>query len=67
MNWDQIRELEKGGITIGIYGCKGRIITRTPLEEIEREIVESKSIFEKELERKVVYYGVTCPRCLYHL
>jgi len=49
MNWDQIRELEKGGITIGIYGCKGRIITSTPLEEIEREIVESKSIFEKEL------------------
>tara|TARA_B100000315_G_scaffold238726_1_gene256815 strand:+ start:89 stop:895 length:807 start_codon:yes stop_codon:yes gene_type:complete len=58
MNWDQIRELEKGGITIGMYGCKGRIITRTPLEEIEREIVESKSIFEKELEKKVVYYSV---------
>ncbi len=58
MNWDQIRELEKGGMTIGMYGCKGRMLTNIPLEEIEREIIESKSIFEKELERKVVYYGV---------
>ncbi len=58
MNWDQIRELEKGGMTIGMYGCKGRMLTNTPLEEIEREIVESKSVFEKKLERKVVYYGV---------
>ena len=58
MNWDQIRELEKGGMTIGMYGCKGRMLTNTPLEEIEKEIVECKSVFEKKLERKVVYYGV---------
>ncbi len=58
MNWDQICELEKGGMTIGMYGCKGRMLTNTPLEEIEREIVESKSAFEKKLERKVVYYSV---------
>jgi peptidoglycan/xylan/chitin deacetylase (PgdA/CDA1 family) len=58
MNWDQIRELEKGGMTIGIYGCKGRVATDTPLEEIEEEIRESKSVFENKLERKIVYYGV---------
>jgi peptidoglycan/xylan/chitin deacetylase (PgdA/CDA1 family) len=58
MNWDQIRELAKEGATIGLYGCKGKWLSKTPLSEIEDEITKSKSIFEKKLERKVVYYGV---------
>jgi len=58
MNWGQIRELAENGMTIGMYGCKGRMLTNTPLEEIEREIAESKSVFEKKIEKKVIYYGV---------
>ncbi len=58
MNWDQIRELENGGMTIGLYGCKGRVATNVPLEEIEKEMRDAKPVFEKELERKVLYYSV---------
>ncbi len=58
MNWDQICELAENGMTIGMYGCRGKMVSSTPLEEIEEEIRKFKSVFEKKLERKVVYYGV---------
>ncbi|MGR3303840.1 MAG: polysaccharide deacetylase family protein, partial [Candidatus Scalindua sp.] len=58
MNWDQIRELAKGGATIGLYGCKGKWLSKTPLSEIEDEITKSKSIFEMELKRQTRFYGV---------
>jgi peptidoglycan/xylan/chitin deacetylase (PgdA/CDA1 family) len=58
MNWKQIHELEKGGMTIGLYGCRGRVLSNTSLEEIEEEITKSKNIFERELERPFIYYGV---------
>jgi peptidoglycan/xylan/chitin deacetylase (PgdA/CDA1 family) len=58
MNWDQIREVENNGMTIGLYGCKGRIATNVPLEEIEKEIKDARPVFENELAKKVVYYSV---------
>jgi peptidoglycan/xylan/chitin deacetylase (PgdA/CDA1 family) len=58
MDWDQIRELADNGITIGLYGCKGKKLSSIPLKEVEDEIKESKLIFERELKRKVRYYGV---------
>ncbi len=63
MNWDQIRELERDGITIGMYGCKGRWLSKIPLEEVKNEIIEAKALFKRELERPFIYYGVRegCP------
>ncbi|MGR3293119.1 MAG: polysaccharide deacetylase family protein [Candidatus Scalindua sp.] len=58
MNWDQIRELAKCGIVIGIYGCKGKWLSKTPLEEVENEIIEANALFKKELGKPFVYYGV---------
>ncbi len=58
MNWDQIRELQKDGIAIEIYGCKGRWLSKTPLEEVKNEIIEAKALFKSELERPFIYYGV---------
>ena len=58
MNWDQIRELAKGGMTIGMYGCKGQWLSKTSLEEVKNEIIESKALFKSELERPFIYYGV---------
>ena len=58
MNWDQIRELEKGGISIGMYGCKGGWLSNTPLEDVRNEIIEARSLFKRELERPFIYYGV---------
>ena len=58
MNWDQIGELAENGMTIGMYGCRGGVLTQTPLEEIEKEIRGARPVFEKKLEKKVAYYGV---------
>ena len=58
MNWSQIRELESDGITIGMYGCKGRWMSKTPIEEVKNEIIEAKALFKRELERPFIYYGV---------
>lgn len=58
MDWYQIRELADNGMTIGLYGCKGRKLSPMFLKELEEEIKESKLIFERELKRKVIYYGV---------
>ncbi len=58
MNWDQIRELERDGITIGMYGCKGRWLSKTSLEEVKNEIIEAKALFKRELERPFIYYEV---------
>jgi peptidoglycan/xylan/chitin deacetylase (PgdA/CDA1 family) len=58
MNWDQIRELAKGGVTIGLYGGKGELLSKIPLEEIKNEIIEAKALFKRELEKPFIYYGV---------
>ncbi len=58
MNWDQICELAENGMTIGMYGCKGRVASQTPLEEVKNEIVEAMALFKRELERTFIYYGV---------
>ncbi|MBT3878933.1 MAG: polysaccharide deacetylase family protein [Candidatus Scalindua sp.] len=58
MNGNQIRELEKSGISIGLYGCKGKWLSKTPLEEVRNEIIEAKALFKKELARPFIYYGV---------
>ena len=58
MDWGQIRELESNGITIGMYGCKGKWLSKTPLEEVRSEIIEAKALFQCKLEKPFVYYGV---------
>ncbi len=58
MNWDQIREVERGGIAIGMYGCKGKWISAIPLEEVRTEIIEARVLFKKMLGRSFIYYGV---------
>ena len=45
-------------MTIGLYGSKGRKLTPESFNEVEEEIKESKLIFERELRKKVIYYGV---------
>ncbi len=58
MNWEQIRELAKGGVSVGIYGCNGKWLSKTPFEEVKNEIIEARAIFKRELESQVIYYGV---------
>ncbi|MCR4344602.1 MAG: polysaccharide deacetylase family protein [Candidatus Scalindua sp.] len=59
MNWNHIRKLAENGMTIGILGGRGRMVSDTLLEEIEEEIKEFKPKFEEELGEKIVYYCVS--------
>ena len=58
MNWDQIREIEKAGMTIGMYGCKGEWLSNTPFNVIKDEITEARAIFKRELKNKIMFYAV---------
>ena len=58
MNWNQIRELKREGMTIGFYGCKGQWLSNTPLKEIREEIVKGEALFRQELKNRTVFYAV---------
>jgi peptidoglycan/xylan/chitin deacetylase (PgdA/CDA1 family) len=49
MNWDQVKEMQKGGIEFGAHTVNHPILTRIPLEQVRKEVVESKSRIEEEL------------------
>jgi peptidoglycan/xylan/chitin deacetylase (PgdA/CDA1 family) len=57
MNWDQVREMQKGGIEFGAHTMHHPILTRIPLEEVRAEIKGSKSRIEKELGEQVLSFA----------
>jgi peptidoglycan/xylan/chitin deacetylase (PgdA/CDA1 family) len=56
-NWDQVREMQKGGIEFGAHTMHHPILTRIPLEEVRAEIEGSKSRIEKELGEPVLSFA----------
>jgi hypothetical protein len=57
MNWDQVRELQKGGIEFGAHTMHHPILTRISLDEVRSEIEGSKSRIEKELGTPVLSFA----------
>lgn len=55
MDWAQLREMQASGLVeIGSHTCTHqRLTTALPQPELEREIVESRSLLERQLERPV--------------
>lgn len=49
MNWDQIKELEQAGMTIGSHGMTHRILLELKDDEIEHELKASKKLLEDNL------------------
>jgi peptidoglycan/xylan/chitin deacetylase (PgdA/CDA1 family) len=56
-NWDQVREMQKGGIEFGAHTMHHPILTRIPLDEVRAEIEGSKSRIEKELGEPVLSFA----------
>jgi peptidoglycan/xylan/chitin deacetylase (PgdA/CDA1 family) len=56
-NWDQVKEMQKGGIEFGAHTMHHPILTRIPLEEVRAEIEGSKSRIEKELGEPVLSFA----------
>lgn len=49
MGWREIKELQRGGMTIGSHGMTHRILTELNDVELYHELRESKSVLEKNL------------------
>jgi peptidoglycan/xylan/chitin deacetylase (PgdA/CDA1 family) len=57
MNWDQVREMQKGGIEFGAHTMHHPILTRISLDEVRAEVTGSKSRIEKELGEPVLSFA----------
>lgn len=53
LDWDQVREMARGGITFGAHTVTHPILSRLPVAEAKAEIVESKRKIEAEIGRPV--------------
>jgi len=57
MNWDQVRELQKGGIEFGAHTMRHPILTRIALEQVRAEVEGSKLRIEKELGTPILSFA----------
>ena len=66
LSWDQLHEMQTGGMTIGSHTLTHPLLRRLPLADAERQVTESKKVLEKELQRPVLHfappYGYTNPQ-----
>lgn len=51
MSWDQLREMQQGGMEIGSHGVNHRMLARLPKAEMERELHQSRRVLVRELGR----------------
>lgn len=57
MSWDQVREMQKGGIEFGAHTMHHPILTRIPLDEVRQEVEGSKARIEAELGEAVLGFA----------
>lgn len=57
LTWDQIRRMKAKGIRFGAHTVTHPILSRLPLEEARREILESKEAIEAELNEPVELFA----------
>jgi peptidoglycan/xylan/chitin deacetylase (PgdA/CDA1 family) len=57
MSWDQVREMQKGGIEFGAHTMSHPILTRIPLEQVRAEVQGSKARIEQELGTPVLGFA----------
>ena len=57
MDWDQVREMQKGGIEFGAHTVHHPILTNIPSEQAREEIVGSKHRIEEEVGGPVLGFA----------
>jgi peptidoglycan/xylan/chitin deacetylase (PgdA/CDA1 family) len=57
MDWDQVREMQKGEIEFGAHTMHHPILTRISLEQVQDEVAGSKSRIEEELGEAVLGFA----------
>jgi peptidoglycan/xylan/chitin deacetylase (PgdA/CDA1 family) len=58
MTWDQLKEISAHNILIGSHGMSHRFLSKLGPAEIEKELINSRSILEDGLGRPVKYLAV---------
>jgi len=54
MTWAQAREMEAAGLEFGSHGVHHRMLARLPVDDMEREVRESKATLDRELRNPAV-------------
>jgi len=57
LTWDQLREMAQADITIGSHSITHPVLTAMSLENAKHELVESKAILERELNRPITLFA----------
>jgi peptidoglycan/xylan/chitin deacetylase (PgdA/CDA1 family) len=57
LNWDEVQEMAKNGITIGSHSHTHPILSRMPIQKAKEEILNSKKILEKNVDIKVKHFS----------
>ncbi|HSL41891.1 MAG TPA: polysaccharide deacetylase family protein [Anaerolineales bacterium] len=57
VDWDQVREMQQGGIEFGAHTVHHPILTRIPLEQVCKEVEASKSKIEEETGKAVLGFA----------
>jgi peptidoglycan/xylan/chitin deacetylase (PgdA/CDA1 family) len=61
MNWDELREMKRGGMCIGSHTVSHPLLTEIPEEEAREEIALSKAKLEAELGSPVLHFSYPNP------
>jgi peptidoglycan/xylan/chitin deacetylase (PgdA/CDA1 family) len=57
LNWDEVQEMRKDGITIGSHSHTHPILSRMSSEKAKDEILNSKKVVEKNVDIKVKHFS----------
>lgn len=68
MSWDQLREMQRGGMEIGSHGVDHRMLAKLSPERMVAEVRDSKRALERELgvPARVISYPVGGPDAFNH-
>jgi len=58
MNWDQLRELQDNGMSIGSHGMRHQILTGLSPQETVRELQESKRMLEENMHITIDCFSI---------
>ena len=57
VNWDEVREMSRGGVSFGSHSCSHRILTTITSDEVSEELTRSRQVL---LAQGVNYVPVFC-------
>jgi len=67
MTWDELREMHRGGMTIGSHTMSHPALTEIPPAEAAREIAGSRARLEAELDAPVTHFAYPNPGACVHV